>query len=45
MAIETRISGETYERLALAKPDRKWELRDGVLREKPGMTAAHNELA
>ena len=44
MAIETRISGEAYERLALAEPDRKWELRDGVLREKPGMTAAHNEL-
>jgi Uma2 family endonuclease len=44
MAIETRISGETYERLALAEPDRKWELRDGLLREKPGMTAAHNSL-
>ena len=44
MAIETRISDETYERLALAEPDRKWELRDGVLREKPGMTAAHNWL-
>ena len=45
MAIETRMSGGAYERLALAEPDRKWELRDGVLREKPGMTAAHNELA
>lgn len=44
MAIETRVSGETYERLALAEPDRKWELRDGHLREKPGMTAAHNSL-
>jgi Uma2 family endonuclease len=44
MAIETRISGEAYERLALAEPDRKWELRDGVLREKPGMTASHNWL-
>ena len=46
MAIETRthMSGKTYERLALAEPDRKWELRDGFLREKPGMTAAHNEL-
>ena len=44
MAIETRINGETYERLALAEPDRKWELRDGILREKPGMTAAHNWL-
>ena len=44
MAIETRISGETYERLALSEPDRKWELRDGVLREKPAMTSAHNWL-
>jgi Uma2 family endonuclease len=44
MAIETRISNEAYERLALAEPDRKWELRNGRLREKPGMTAAHNEV-
>ena len=45
MAIETnRISEEAYERLALAEPDRKWELRDGYLREKPGMTSAHNWL-
>jgi Uma2 family endonuclease len=46
MAIDTRtqISEAAYERLALAEPDRKWELRDGVLREKPGMTAAHNSL-
>src|ERR687898_2437526 len=42
---DTRMSGGAYERLALAEPDRKWELRDGHLREKPGMTAAHNELA
>ena len=46
MAIETRTrtSNEAYERLALAEPDRKWELRDGIPREKPGMTAAHNDL-
>jgi Uma2 family endonuclease len=44
MAIETRISEAAYERLALAEPDRKWELRDGHLREKPAMTAAHNWL-
>jgi Uma2 family endonuclease len=46
MAIKThaRISGEAYERLALAEPDRKWELHDGYPREKPGMTAAHNWL-
>jgi Uma2 family endonuclease len=44
MAIETRISNAAYERLALAEPDRKWELRDGYPREKPGMTYAHNSL-
>ena len=46
MAIDTRtrISEEAYERLALAETDRKWELRDGHLREKPGMTFAHNWL-
>lgn len=45
MAIETRISNDAYERLALADSDRKWELRDGVLREKPGMTSEHNWAA
>ena len=47
MAVETRtrISSEAYERLALAEPDRKWELLDGYPREKPGMTAAHNDVA
>src|SRR5688572_21799604 len=42
MATETRVSEDAYKRLALAEPDRKWELHDGHLREKPGMTAAHN---
>ncbi|MGH2615935.1 MAG: Uma2 family endonuclease [Thermomicrobiales bacterium] len=47
MAIETqpRISEEAYERLALDELDRKWELRDGYLLEKPGMTAPHNYFA
>lgn len=45
MVIETRVSGETYERLALQVSDRKWELWDGVLREKPGMTFAHHDIA
>lgn len=36
------VSQEEYERIALADhPDVKWELHDGTLREKPGMTAAH----
>jgi Uma2 family endonuclease len=42
---QTRISNEAYERLALSDDDRKWELWDGVLREKPGMSATHNETA
>ena len=45
MAIATRISNTAYERLALAEPERKWELWDGHLREKPGMTFAHNDVA
>jgi Uma2 family endonuclease len=44
MVIESRITNDAYERLALAEPDRKWELRDGVLREKPGMTYSHNAI-
>ena len=38
------MSAEAYKRRALAEPDRKWELRDGYLREKPPMTASHNWL-
>lgn len=45
MAIDTRITNNAYERLALDEPDRKWELWNGHLREKPGMTYAHNEVA
>lgn len=45
MVVETSISNEAYERLALAEPDRKWELRDGHLREKPGMTWEHSAIA
>jgi Uma2 family endonuclease len=43
MAIETRIDEEAYLRLAFAEPDRKWELVDGRLREKPAMTFRHNQ--
>jgi Uma2 family endonuclease len=45
MTVSTRITEDAYQRLALAEPDRKWELRDGVLREKPAMTFDHNWLA
>ena len=44
MVIETRISNEAYERLALSDPNRQWELWDGQVRAKPGMTYAHNSL-
>ena len=36
-------SWDEFEQFLLANPDRKWELHDGVVREKPGMSAEHNE--
>ncbi|HYI16191.1 MAG TPA: Uma2 family endonuclease [Thermomicrobiales bacterium] len=42
MAIETQINEDIYQHTVLADPDRKWELHDGRLREKPGMTWEHN---
>jgi Uma2 family endonuclease len=45
MAIQTRISNKAYERLALAEQDVKWELWDGVLREKPPMSFEYNWTA
>lgn len=36
-----RVTEEAYHRLALTEPDRKWELHDGRLREKPPMTFGH----
>jgi Uma2 family endonuclease len=45
MATVTEISDQQYRELALHEPDRKWELWDGHLREKPGMTYAHNDVA
>jgi Uma2 family endonuclease len=44
MTIETRISNDVYERLALENPSLKWELWDGQLREKPATTSAHEWL-
>ena len=40
----TTVSAEAYERIALADPDRAWELHQGRLREKPGMTIPHNRV-
>lgn len=36
-------SWEEFEQFVFANPGRKWELSDGVLREKPGMSAEHND--
>jgi Uma2 family endonuclease len=36
-------SWEAFERFVLSHPDRNWELYEGVLREKPGMSSEHND--
>ncbi|MDP9365024.1 MAG: Uma2 family endonuclease [Chloroflexota bacterium] len=38
------VTTRTYEEIALAEPERQWELHHGALREKPGMSAGHNHL-
>ncbi len=38
------ISEQTYQLVALEDTDRQWELHDGQLREKPQMSAEHNDL-
>jgi Uma2 family endonuclease len=45
MATVTHLSEQDYRELALADPDRAWELRDGVLVEKPPMSMTHNRVA
>ena len=40
----TLLTPEEYEQLALAEPDRLWELHRGRLREKPGMTWDHTDV-
>jgi Uma2 family endonuclease len=45
MATETSIGNAEYERLALSDDDRRWELWDGIPREKPGGTYAQNSIA
>ena len=36
------VSTEEYERIALAEPERRWELHDGRPREKPTMSMGHD---
>ena len=45
MAIEQRISEEQYQQFVLAQPDGQWELHDGRLVEKPGVTWEHADIA
>jgi Uma2 family endonuclease len=36
------VSVDEYERRSLAEPDRRWELHDGVMVEKPTMSMGHD---
>ena len=45
MAVEQRMSEEQYQQFVLAQPDRQWELHDGRLVEKPGVTWEHADIA
>ena len=42
MAVQQRMSEGAYEQFVLSGLDRLWELHDGRLVEKPGMTWEHN---
>jgi Uma2 family endonuclease len=44
MAIETRITEAEYKQFVLTHPDHEWELHEGQLREKPGVTFEHGDL-
>ena len=44
MVVKERIDEQAYWRLALAEPDRRWELYDGGLREKPWMSWEHGGI-
>ncbi len=39
-----QISEEAYRRLALGDPGGQWELHEGRLREKPGMSVEHGDV-
>ncbi len=44
MAIKERVDAQTYEEIALGDDDRLWELFDGRLVEKPGMSVEHGDV-
>jgi Uma2 family endonuclease len=39
------VSEETFLRLAIDDPDTRWELHDGLLVEKPGMSYRHGDVS
>lgn len=44
MAVTQRISEQAYQDLVLSDPDHHWELHNGQLREKPGMSWDHGDV-
>jgi Uma2 family endonuclease len=44
MAVEQRISEEAYQQFVLSGVDGSWELHEGRLVEKPGMTFRHGQI-
>ena len=44
MSVAQRITEAEYEHIVATQPDHQWELVDGQLREKPGMTWEHSDL-
>lgn len=45
MVATHHLTEEDYQRIVFADPDHKWELYDGLLREKPGMSWDHGDVA
>ncbi len=45
MSVAQRVTEAEYEQLVWADPDHTWELVDGRLQEKPGMTFEHGDTA
>ena len=44
MAVAQRMSEEAYQEFVLSEPEGTWELHDGVLVEKPGMSFRHGQI-
>lgn len=44
MSVAHRISEAEYARIVLADQDHQWELVEGQLRQKPGMSWDHSQI-